>query len=659
MINTELYKEAMDKIHGRLLAEKELFNNVGISAEGASEEESIDNLIRKSEYSSFKLLVMGRFSSGKSAFVNALLGEKVLPEKALPTTALITEVYYGEEKRAVIYPKKGKWQGGDEPFDIEPTLEEIAKYSTINNNAGLNRKEANRVDSCFEKMVIYWPIEILKDGVSIIDSPGTDDPYSNDYIVEAYVPKADAILYCINGTTAYCMKDKQTLDIINSKGFTPIIVTTYFDVVTDGLFESEKMEFIDATLNHYVRHTSKENCHYVNSRLGLASKRNNSHSDFVESGYNELEKFLGEYLTENKGREKVAGVTNSVRVFNNNQIRHVAGIISGLDVSLEEFNVQVESKEKALRQAELQGEFITREFRLETKNAQKEIEQLIPGLFDMLYENINLDDFEPDTSFSMWSPKKSSTQIAEECSKELEIRNKELVARWNNEVFTPRVTETFKGIVEKIQEQIDTFESDINKANLTINASSETVNTNVDNATRIGMFAWALLTGDWMTALMGGIFGASTFGRTILCQFAVGLVLGIAGLFTPIGIPTLIIGSLGATILGVGWSATKAAATIKKQSVKGMRESLLDDKDQIIANATEQCLKVLAMAEEKLHDAIAGDIEEVKKNIEAMKKERDENREGIQERKNTLTGVMDFLNETNKDISDIRAQFNI
>lgn len=42
----------------------------------------------------FLLVVVGEFNAGKSAFINALLGEVVLPEGVTPTTATINLVRY-------------------------------------------------------------------------------------------------------------------------------------------------------------------------------------------------------------------------------------------------------------------------------------------------------------------------------------------------------------------------------------------------------------------------------------------------------------------------------------------------------------------------------------------------------------------------------------
>lgn len=661
MINTELFKETMTKIRSRLDGEKSLFVRENIPVYGASEDETIDNLIEKASDTTFRLLVMGRFSAGKSAFINVLLGEKLLPEGALPMTALITEIYYGSQKKVIMHPRPGKWKGGNQPFEIEPTLSEIKKYSILNNNSGINKKEANRIDSCFEKMVVYWPLDMLKDGVSIIDSPGTDDPYSNDYIVEAYVPKADAILYCIAGTQAYNATDKNTLERINSMGFhNPLIVTTYFDVVTDGMEESERQEYINTTYqSFYSRHTTRECTHYLNSKLGMLAKQNQLKADFVESGYYELEQFLGRYLTEYKGKEKVSGITSMTDIYNRNQLNRLNGMVAGLDAPLDEFNKRLQNANNSLEQAKLQGELLVREFKVEVKKAKDDVMELIPSLYWNLYNGINLENFEPDTNFSLWSPKKSSGQIAEECSKEIELRMKGLVSQWNTDVFQPKITESFKSISSRMKEQFERFDADISGAQVSLSVDSVQADVDVKKATRLTMFAYALFTGDWITALMGGIFGVGAFGRTLACQFAAGFVLGIVALFTPVGLPALVIAALAGLFGGAAWNASVAASSIKKKTVETTKKQLEKDRENVTAKVTAQCIELFDNAEVRLKAAIDEDIEEVKKNIEIIRKEREDNAHRIEERKAALNEVIDYLKETNSEMNHIRKEFNI
>ena len=72
---------------------------------------------------------MGEFNRGKSTFINALLGQRVLPAYVLPTTAIINEVKWGQQRRAVLHhlPKKdGKVKP---PLDIP--IDQLEKYTTI------------------------------------------------------------------------------------------------------------------------------------------------------------------------------------------------------------------------------------------------------------------------------------------------------------------------------------------------------------------------------------------------------------------------------------------------------------------------------------------------------------------------------------------------
>src|SRR6478672_7869061 len=50
----------------------------------------------------FLLVVAGEFNAGKSAFINALLGERFLTEGVTPTTAVVTLLRYGDQPSEVM-----------------------------------------------------------------------------------------------------------------------------------------------------------------------------------------------------------------------------------------------------------------------------------------------------------------------------------------------------------------------------------------------------------------------------------------------------------------------------------------------------------------------------------------------------------------------------
>src|SRR5512134_1165920 len=78
----------------------------------------------------FLLVVVGEFNAGKSALVNALLGERVLAEGVTPTTSRVTLVKWGETARETAH---------DEGFATfthpHPLLRELTIVDTPGTNA--------------------------------------------------------------------------------------------------------------------------------------------------------------------------------------------------------------------------------------------------------------------------------------------------------------------------------------------------------------------------------------------------------------------------------------------------------------------------------------------------------------------------------------------
>ena len=54
------------------------------------------------------LVVMGSFSTGKSSFINALLGEEIAAVEEKPTTAVVTKFCYGQQDKLLLHFRDGK-----------------------------------------------------------------------------------------------------------------------------------------------------------------------------------------------------------------------------------------------------------------------------------------------------------------------------------------------------------------------------------------------------------------------------------------------------------------------------------------------------------------------------------------------------------------------
>ena len=70
--------------------------------------DKIARIIERLKEQRLKILFAGQFKTGKSTLINAMLGQEVLPADVMPCTAVITEIEYAENPRAVLHFKQNK-----------------------------------------------------------------------------------------------------------------------------------------------------------------------------------------------------------------------------------------------------------------------------------------------------------------------------------------------------------------------------------------------------------------------------------------------------------------------------------------------------------------------------------------------------------------------
>ena len=128
-------------------------------AEGNQAEDlraSLDALSDKLKTNRFNLAVLGQTKRGKSSFINALLGARVLPTGVLPLTSVVTKVTYGETPSAAIFFRTGQ----SEQIPVELLYE----YITEAGNPGNGKHVASAE--------VQYPSPLLGMGIDLIDTPG-------------------------------------------------------------------------------------------------------------------------------------------------------------------------------------------------------------------------------------------------------------------------------------------------------------------------------------------------------------------------------------------------------------------------------------------------------------------------------------------------------
>jgi small GTP-binding protein len=193
----------------------------------------------------FMIVVVGEFNAGKSAFVNALLGERVFEEGVTPTTARIQRIRYG----ATTAPAP----------DERGTL------------------------------VLTAPVELLRD-LQIVDTPGTNAlNREHERLTREFVPRADLVLFVTSADRPFTESERTFLESIRDWGKKIVIVLNKADIFQSDTELAQVVAFVDDAARQLLGVTPERFA--ISARRAWLAK----HGDpavWAASGFEPLERFL-------------------------------------------------------------------------------------------------------------------------------------------------------------------------------------------------------------------------------------------------------------------------------------------------------------------------------------------------------------------------------
>jgi len=181
----------------------------------------------------FRLMVLGDMKHGKSTLLNSLLGKNLLPSAVNPCTAILTIISFGEQERVTVY------------FKDEHT--ETMSFEEFSRNFTIDPKEAKRFEENKEEAFpdvnyaqIEYPLEILQNGVEIVDSPGLNDTDKRNELTLGYVNSCHAILFILNATKPCTMEERRYLEnYLKGKGLTIFFLINRWDELQLSAFDPD------------------------------------------------------------------------------------------------------------------------------------------------------------------------------------------------------------------------------------------------------------------------------------------------------------------------------------------------------------------------------------------------------------------------------------
>ena len=209
----------------------------------------------------FLLVVIGEFNAGKSAFVNALAGARILEEGVTPTTTTLQILQFGDARDA--------WTDAS------------------------------------GAAVIAAPVALLRD-LNIVDTPGTNAIFrEHERLTSEFVPHADLVLFVTSADRPFTESERSFLETIRDWGKKIVIVINKIDLLEHANEREQVIRFVAENARQLLG-TAPE-IFPVSSRAALRRKLAAAGDETVVASapapiegnrFDELERYIGTTLDE-------------------------------------------------------------------------------------------------------------------------------------------------------------------------------------------------------------------------------------------------------------------------------------------------------------------------------------------------------------------------
>ena len=198
----------------------------------------------------FLLVIAGEFNSGKSSFINALLGERVLPEGVTPTTDRINILRHGSAVSENLL----------EAYLLERT----------------------------------HPAEVLRE-INIVDTPGTNAIIRrHEELTRDFVPRSDLVLFVTSADRPFTESERAFLEQIREWGKKIVFIVNKIDILAQPEERDQVLRYVEENAAGLLGETPE--LFAVSARQALEARADEDEKDQSElwqrSGFGAVEDYL-------------------------------------------------------------------------------------------------------------------------------------------------------------------------------------------------------------------------------------------------------------------------------------------------------------------------------------------------------------------------------
>lgn len=622
------------------------------------------------EKDNFKVLVIGEFKRGKSTFINALMGKKILPSYATPCTAVINEVVYGKNEQATLYFKSKKempmdlhsvpkcaqqhilkHQNQDEIPPMSINVDELEQYVAISEE-DLDKEQSDAVKGTpYSKVVLQYPIPLCRDGVELIDSPGLNENGVRTKVTQDYLQQADAILFVLRCSAAGSVTEMDFIENeIQARGHKDIFFI--FNAI-DQVSEDEQPRLKRFIQKKFVPLTAlgEKGIFFVSSADALKAKNNHDQAALNNTGLPELETALSEYLRNNRGKEKLMmGIRPAKAYINKLRTEKVESFKQGLDQDVVQMQKKVEKEKPKLNLAFQNKKLVEGQI----ENAKKELRLELQRKMEIQYERVikGVPDFvkglqlENKMTVNPFTQKERKQKLEEEVVDSLQVFIQGEMNKWSKEELTAYMESYMEGLSQDMGRQIEQFYVQLDSFRYSMSGVKKPRDISVWErlaATAVGTAVFGPTYG-----IIGGTMGMGSVIKRSAVTWGGLFALAFAPLTVEVYTMVATVAIIGSGLVQVATGGKALEDKYKGMLSKGIVKQMRDNKEQAVQKYVDALLVKVDENLAKIPEAMQKEIDSEQYTMDALLEAA---KSSEQERKNKICE----LEDVNKKLSSIES----